>query len=41
MPFASKDRVLGAALGISLAVHAVLMAVHFKLPDDLSLDSEK
>jgi protein TonB len=35
MPFASKDRVLGAALGISLAVHAVLMAVHFQMPDSL------
>jgi protein TonB len=37
MPLASKDRVLGAALGISLGVHAVLMAVHFKLPDALRL----
>jgi len=35
MPLLGKDRVLGAALGISLAVHAVLMAVHFKLPDSL------
>ena len=35
MPLTSKDRVLGAALGISLAVHAVLMAVHFQLPDSL------
>ena len=35
MPMTSKDRVLGAALGISLAVHAVLMAVHFQLPDSL------
>ena len=26
---------LGAALGISIAVHATLMAVHFKLPDSL------
>jgi protein TonB len=33
MPLIGKDRVLGAALGISLAVHAVLLAVHFKLPD--------
>ena len=35
MPFLGQDRVLGAALGISLAVHAVLMAVHFKMPDAL------
>jgi protein TonB len=35
MPLMSKDRVLGAALGISLAVHAGLMAVHFQLPDAL------
>jgi len=35
MPIASQDRVLGAALGISLAIHAVLMAVHFKMPDAL------
>ena len=35
MPFLREDRVLGAALGISLAVHAVLMAVHFKMPDTL------
>jgi len=35
MPFLGEDRVLGAALGISLAVHAVLMAVHFKMPDAL------
>jgi protein TonB len=35
MPFVGEDRVLGAALGISLAVHAVLLAVHFKMPDTL------
>ncbi|OAI53381.1 hypothetical protein AYO46_03325 [Betaproteobacteria bacterium SCGC AG-212-J23] len=35
MPFLGQDRVLGAAVGISLAVHAVLMAVHFQLPDAL------
>jgi periplasmic protein TonB len=33
--FFSQDRVLGAAIGISLAVHATLLAVHFKLPDAL------
>jgi protein TonB len=31
--FASNDRVLGAALGLSIALHATLMAVHFKMPD--------
>ena len=35
VPFLGQDRVLGAALGISLGVHAVLLAVHFKLPDSL------
>ena len=33
MPLLGKDRVLGAALGVSIAIHATLMAVHFKLPD--------
>ena len=28
-----QDRVLGAAIGLSLALHAVLLSVHFKLPD--------
>jgi len=40
MPFFGQDRVLGAALGISIAVHAVLMAVHFKLPDSLRWKSQ-
>jgi protein TonB len=31
--FAGKDRVLGAALGLSIALHATLLAVHFKMPD--------
>src|ERR1044071_5675735 len=35
MPLIGQDRVLGAALGISVAVHAVLMGVHFKMPDPL------
>jgi protein TonB len=35
MPFLGEDRVLGAALGISIAFHAVLMAVHFQMPDPL------
>ena len=30
--FASNDRVLGAALGLSIALHAAAMAVHFKFP---------
>ena len=35
VPFVGQDRVLGAALGISLAVHALAMAVHFKMPDPM------
>lgn len=35
MPFLGQDRVLGAALGISIAFHGLLMAVHFQLPDSL------
>src|SRR3954464_13259331 len=35
MLFVGEDRVLGAALGISLAIHAVLMAMHFQMPDAL------
>ena len=31
--FARNDRVLGAALGLSIALHATLLAVHFKMPD--------
>jgi periplasmic protein TonB len=31
----SPDRVLGAALGVSLLAHAVALAVHFKLPERL------
>ena len=30
--FAPHDRVLGAALGLSLALHAAALAVHFKFP---------
>ncbi len=29
----SQHRVLGAALGLSIALHAALMAVHFRMPD--------
>ena len=28
-----QDRLLGAALGLSLALHAVLLSVHFGFPD--------
>jgi protein TonB len=31
----SPDRILGAALGLSIAVHAVALAIHFKLPERL------
>jgi protein TonB len=30
---ASNDRILGAAIGLSLALHAVALAVHFKVPE--------
>jgi protein TonB len=30
---ARNDRLLGAALGLSIALHATLMAVHFRMPD--------
>ena len=30
---ASQDRVLGAALGLSLALHAALLSMHFQFPD--------
>lgn len=32
---ASNDRVLGAALGISILLHAALLAIHFRMPDAL------
>jgi periplasmic protein TonB len=31
--FGAQDRVLGAALGLSLALHAGLLSMHFKFPD--------
>jgi periplasmic protein TonB len=31
--FAMQDRVLGAAIGLSLALHAALLSMHFKFPD--------
>ena len=33
--FGRQDRVLGAAIGLSLALHAALLSVHFKFPDSL------
>ena len=33
LTFSGNQRVLGAALGLSIALHATLMAVHFKRPD--------
>ena len=38
--FAGNDRVLGAALGISIALHAAAMAVHFRVPDAMRWKSE-
>jgi protein TonB len=37
---ASNDRVLGAAIGVSLALHALALAVHFKVPEALGLKFE-
>ena len=31
----SQDRVLGAAIGLSIALHAALLSMHFKFPDTL------
>lgn len=33
--FGSNDRVLGAALGLSIVLHAALLAIHFRMPDAL------
>ena len=30
-----QDRVLGAAIGLSIALHAALLSMHFKFPDTL------
>jgi periplasmic protein TonB len=35
-----QDRVLGAALGLSLALHAAALSVHFRLPDGLRWKQE-
>ena len=37
---AGQDRMLGAALGLSLALHAALLSVHFKFPDGLRWKQE-
>src|SRR6185436_10968428 len=38
--FASSDRLLGTALGVSLALHAVVLAVHFKFPEAIRWKAE-
>jgi protein TonB len=38
--FTGKDRVLGAALGLSIAFHITLLAMHFRLPDPSRWKSE-
>jgi protein TonB len=38
--FANSDRVLGTALGVSLALHALALAVHFKFPDAIRMKAE-
>ena len=35
-----NDRVLGTAIGLSLALHAVALAVHFKIPEAIRLKFE-
>jgi protein TonB len=38
--FATSDRVLGTALGVSLALHALALAVHFKFPDAIRMKAQ-
>ena len=38
--FASNDRLLGTALGVSLALHAIALAVHFKFPEAMRWKAE-
>jgi periplasmic protein TonB len=38
--FLPNDRVLGTAIGLSLALHAVALAVHFKIPEAIRLKFE-
>ena len=35
-----RDRILGAAVGLSLALHAALLSVHFRFPDALRFKHE-
>jgi protein TonB len=35
LTFSGDDRVLGAALGLSILLHASMLSVHFKFPDSL------
>jgi len=35
LTISSDDRVLGAALGLSILIHAAMLSVHFKVPDSL------
>src|SRR5215813_14660206 len=38
--FAPGDRILGTALGVSLALHAVALLVHFKFPEAIRWRAE-
>jgi len=38
--FAHHDRVLGTAIGVSLALHALALAVHFKFPEAIRWKAE-
>src|ERR1043165_6244547 len=38
--FAPGDRILGTAIGVSLALHAVALAVHFKFPEAMRWKAE-
>src|SRR3954470_12012192 len=38
--FGSSDRLLGTALGVSLALHAIALAVHFKFPEAMRWKAE-
>ena len=40
LTLANNDRVLATAIGLSIALHAVAMAVHFKIPDAMRWKSE-
>src|SRR4249920_2880434 len=38
--FAPNDRLLGTALGVSLVLHALALAVHFKFPEAIRWKTE-